>query len=79
MLNANDWTMPSAQQSPQKDTNDFGDFFSSPGRQEAPLKLAPPPPTAGLGKGRGRNPIRGPQVRHTKTNTSDQPPLLDLL
>ncbi|KAG0559084.1 hypothetical protein KC19_10G077800 [Ceratodon purpureus] len=79
MLNANDWTMSSAQQSPKKETDDFGDFFgSSPRRQDAPLKLAPPP-ASGLGKGRGRNPIRPPQVRHAKSNSSEQPPLLDLL
>jgi SCY1-like protein 2 len=82
MLSADEWTMAS---SPQKDTNDFGDFFSSssPKRQDAPLKLAPPPAIAsGLGKGRGRNPIRPiqpPQARHKKSNSSEQPPLLDLL
>lgn len=82
-LNENDWMIPSAQQKiSQQDTNDFGDFFSSPGPQEAPPKLAPPP-AAGLGKGRGRNPIRpilSPQVsRNTRNSSTEQSSLLDLL
>lgn len=90
-LNANewttttDWTTPSAPaplKSTQQDpTNDLGKFFSSPGRQETALKLAPPPPS-GLGKGRGRNPIRPlrtPAANHTRSAASEQPSLLDLL
>lgn len=80
MLSARDWTTPS----PQEASTDFGDLFSSsPKQQDAPLKLAPPPAIAsGLGKGRGRNPIRPiqpSQARHKKSNSSEQPPLLDLL
>ena len=80
-LNPSDWTMPSLQQNPQQKPDDFGDFFSSNKPQEAPLKLAPPP-ISGLGKGRGRNPIRpirSPQGSQPKSGSVDQPPLLDLL
>lgn len=80
-LNPSDWTMPSLQQNPQQKPDDFGDFFSSNKPQEVPLKLAPPP-ISGLGKGRGRNPIRpirSPQGNQPKSGSVDQPPLLDLL
>ena len=84
LLNAKDGTTSSAQQVPKNETDDFSAFFSSsPRRQEAPLRLAPPPASglgpSGLGKGRGRNPIRPPQVTHLKTNSSEQPPILNLL
>ncbi|KAH7307548.1 hypothetical protein KP509_22G064800 [Ceratopteris richardii] len=60
----------------------IGAFLASSGSAQSesqpPRKLAPPP--SGLGKGRGRNPIRPIGSPKTSTSTSsNQPPLLDLI
>ncbi|KAL2651313.1 hypothetical protein R1flu_019441 [Riccia fluitans] len=81
--NLNDWSSSTVQNSAvQQSQPDFGNFFSGQPQSKpdvAPKKLAPPPPS-GLGKGRGRNPIRGIGSPRSKSSSSKDPPnLLDLL
>lgn len=64
----------------QKGEVDIGALFAPPQVQSESqaLKLAPPP--TGLGKGRGRNPIRPVRSQQSGNGApSNQPPLLDLL
>ncbi|CAM6090431.1 unnamed protein product [Calypogeia fissa] len=82
-LDLADWSNPAMQSKPRQSggASNFGDFFTSvqqPKPDLAPRKLAPPPPS-GLGKGQGRNPIRGIGSPRSKTGAKDQPNILDLL
>ncbi|KAG6553544.1 hypothetical protein Mapa_004457 [Marchantia paleacea] len=81
--NLDDWSSSTVQSSTiQQNQPDFGDFFGGSQPQSkpdaAPKRLAPPPPS-GLGKGRGRNPIRGIGSPRSKSSSKDQPNFLDLL
>lgn len=67
----------------QNNELNIGAFLTPSGvaqSESQPRRLAPPP--AGLGKGRGRNPIRpirSPQNSNSGSTPSNQPPLMDLL
>lgn len=78
--NSNDWGRMSAFGQGQKNEVDIGALLAPPKAQEDSQirKLAPPP--TGLGKGRGRNPLRPNRSPQTRSSVpTNQPPLMDLL
>lgn len=61
---------------------DIGSIFSSNRNEQSAIRLAPPPSTTvGAGRGRGRGRVSGSALRtsNPKPNSSERPPLLDLL